>query len=112
MVETNERWDKWEPDGPDQRSVLREIARHMRSGWKSRDKLGSVGFKAGHQLAHKGWKFGSGVVDLADGSAIPGIKGLRALIVAGRYDWFEKAASLAPGTTVNAGDAPTPVERQ
>ena len=112
MTDTYKRWDKWEPDGPDQRSVLREIARHMRSGWKSRDKLGSVGFKAGHQLAHKGWKFGSGVVDLADGSAIPGIKGLRALIVAGRYDWFEKAASLAPGTTVNAGDAPTPVERQ
>jgi hypothetical protein len=106
------RWDQWDPDGPDQRSVLREIARHMRRGWNSRDKLGSVGFKAGHQLAHKGWKFGSAVVDLADGSAIPGIKGLRALIVAGRHEWFEQAASLAPGTTVNAGDAPTPVERQ
>lgn len=112
MDEGYKRWDQWDPDGPDQRSVLREIARHMRRGWNSRDKLGSVGFKAGHQLAHKGWKFGSAVVDLADGSAIPGIKGLRALIVAGRHEWFEQAASLAPGTTVNAGDAPTPVERQ
>ena len=111
MDEGYKRWDQWDPDGPDQRSVLREIARHMRRGWKNRDKLGSVGFKAGHRLAHKGWKFGSGVVDLADGSAIPGIKGLRALIVAGRHEWFEQAASLAPGTTVNAGDAPTPVER-
>lgn len=112
MDEGYKRWDQWDPDGPDQPSVLREIARHMRRGWKNRDKLGSVGFKAGHRLAHKGWKFGSGVVDLADGSAIPGIKGLRALIVAGRHEWFEQAASLAPGTTVNAGDAPTPVERQ
>ncbi len=111
MADTYKPWDKWEPDGPDQRSVLGEIARHMRGGWNSRAKLGSVGFKAGHQLAHKGWKFGSGVVDLADGSAVPGIKGLRALIVAGRHDWFEKAASLAPGTSVNAGGAPTPVER-
>lgn len=107
----NKSWHGWEPDGPDQRSVLREIARHMKNGWEHRGNPGSTAFKAAHQLAHKGWKFGSGIVDLADGSGVPGIKALRALIIAGRYDWFERAAALAPGDRVTAADAPTSVER-
>ena len=104
-------WHEWEPDGPDQGSVLREIARHMRNAWEHREKIGSTNFKAGHQLAHKGWKYGAGVVDLSDGSAIPGIKALRALIIAGRYDWFERASSMGPGEGVTALEAPTGIER-
>lgn len=38
-------------------------------------------------------------------------KGLRALIVAGRHVWFERAAALAPGKMVTADAAPTPTER-
>lgn len=90
-------WHEWEPDGPDQGSVLREIARHMKNGWEHRDNPGSTAFKAGHRLAYRGWKFGSGVVDLADASGVSGIKALRVLIIAGRYDWFERAAAMAPG---------------
>lgn len=111
MTPSYGRWDKWEAEGTDQRAVLREIARHMRNAWQHRDNLGSVYFKAGHQLAHKGWKFGAGVVDLADGMAIPGIKGLRVLIVSGRHEWFERAAELAPGQAGTAADAPTPAEK-
>lgn len=104
-------WHEWEPDGSDQQSVLKEVARHMQNAWEHRDKPGSTRFKAGHQLAHKGWKFGSGVVDLADGSAVAGIKALRALIIAGRHDWFQRAAEVAPGESVTALDAPTTTER-
>lgn len=107
----NKSWHEWEPDGPDQGSVLREIARHMKNGWENRDNPGSTAFKAGHQLAYKGWKFGSGVVDLADGSGVSGIKALRVLIIAGRYDWFERAAAMAPGDRVTPADAPRSVDR-
>jgi hypothetical protein len=83
----------------------------MANAWVWREDPGSTHFRAGHQLAHKGWKFGSGVVDLADGSAVPGIKALRALIIAGRHEWFERAAALAPGESLTALDAPSGVER-
>jgi hypothetical protein len=100
-------WHEWEADAPDQESVLREIARHMKDAWAYRDKTGNVRFKAGHQLAYKGWKFGGGLVDLSDGVAIPAIKALRALIIAGRYDWFEQAADHAPGQPATIADAPS-----
>ena len=104
-------WHEWEPDGPDQGSVLREIARHMKNGWEHSDNPASTDFKVGHRLAYRGWKFGSGVVDLADGSGVSGIKALRALIIAGRYDWFERAAAMAPGDNVTPADAPRSVDR-
>jgi hypothetical protein len=110
-LHSGKSWQAWEADGSDQRSVLWEIARHMANAWKWREKPGSTKFKAGYQLAHKGWKFGSGLVDLADGSATPGIKALRALIIAGRHDWFENAGGLAPGESRTALSVPSEKER-
>lgn len=104
-------WHDWAPDGSDQRSVLSEIARHMESAWQFRADPGNVRFKAGHQLAHKGWKFSAGVEDRAGELAVPGIKGLRALIIAGRHEWFQEAAQLAPGEPVTAIDAPSQAAR-
>jgi hypothetical protein len=100
-------WHDWTPDGTDQRSVLDEIARHMKSAWEFRADPGNVRFKAGHQLAHKGWKFRAGVESRDGTLALPGIKGLRALIIAGRHEWFEEASRLAPGEAVTAIDAPS-----
>jgi hypothetical protein len=45
-------WDQWEPDTNQPSGVLSEIARHMELGHKSAANMGSIGFKAGHQLAH------------------------------------------------------------
>ena len=104
-------WHQWAPEGSDQRSILTEVAWHMKNAWEYRATPGNTRFKAGLQLAHKGWKFGGGVVDLADGTGVPSIKGLRALIISGRYDWFERAAALAPGKAATAADAPSAQER-
>lgn len=111
MTDNWKSWHEWQPDGPDVRSVLAEVSRHMKNGWEHRAKPGSTRFKAAHQLSHKGWKFPSGVVDVADGWVTPSIKALRALIIAGRYDWFERGAMLAPGVAATASEAPTPHEQ-
>jgi len=104
-------WHQWAPEGSDQRSILTEIAWHMKNAWEYRATPGNTHFKAGLQLAHKGWKLGGGLVDLADGTGVPSIKGLRALIISGRHDWFERAAALAPGKPATAADAPSESER-
>jgi hypothetical protein len=83
----------------------------MRSAWEVREKPKSTAFKAGHQLAYKGWKFPSALVDMADGSEVTGVKALRALIIAGRYDWFERAAALAPGSVITPMGAGSDIER-
>lgn len=98
-------WDKFEPDSNQPSDVLSEVARHMELGHQSADDMGSVGFKAGHQLAHKGWKFPGGVYDVATDTTYPGIKGLRALILAGRHDWFQRAA-WSNGEPAHASDIP------
>jgi hypothetical protein len=85
-------WDKFEPDSNRPVDILREVARHMELAHRAAANPSSLGFKAGHQLAHKGWAFPAGVYDVATGTTYPGIKGLRALILAGRYDWFSSAA--------------------
>jgi len=102
-------WDKWEPDTNQPSGVLSEIARHMELGHKSAANMGSIGFKAGQQLAHKGWRFPSGVFDVATGTTYPGIKGLRALILAGRHDWFQRAAwsGGVPAQVMDIPDAAT-----
>ena len=85
-------WDKFEPDSNRPGDILREVARHMELAHRASANPSSLGFKAGHQLAHTGWAFPAGVYDVATGTTYPGIKGLRALILAGRYDWFSSAA--------------------
>lgn len=104
-------WHEWQPNGADPGSVLAEIARHMRNAWVYRANTGDTHFKAGWQLAHKGWKFGGGLIDLADGAGVPGINAVRALIIAGRQDWFEQAAAAAPGQMSTVFDAPSLAER-
>ena len=104
-------WDKFEPDSNQPSDVLSEVARHMAAGHQSAGNMGSVGFKAGHQLSHKGWKFPGGVYDAATNTTYPGIKGLRALILAGKHDWFQRAA-WSTGVPADASDIPDAATRE
>lgn len=104
-------WDKFEPDSNQPSDILSEIARHMELGHQSAGDMGSVGFKAGHQLSHKGWKFPGGVYDVATDTTYPGIKGLRALILAGKHDWFQRAA-WSKGVPARASDIPDAATRE
>jgi hypothetical protein len=104
-------WDKFEPDSNQPSDVLSEVARHMEAGHQSAGNMGSVGFNAGHQLSHKGWKFPGGVYDVATNTTYPGIKGLRALILAGRHDWFQRAA-WSTGVPAHASEIPDAATRE
>ena len=76
-------------------SLLLEVARHMQNGYEHRDKPKSARFNAGHELAHKGWRFPAGLYDVATGQMTSGIKAIRALIVSGKASWFQDAAFMA-----------------
>jgi hypothetical protein len=104
-------WDQFEPDSNRAGDILREIARHMELAHRASANPGSVGFKAGHQLAHKGWAFPAGVYDVASGVTYPGIKGLRGLIFAGHHDWFEHV-SWSQGQVSSPSEVVDPGTRQ
>jgi hypothetical protein len=74
--------------------LLFEVARHMENGFEHRDQPSSSRFRAGHQLAHKGWRFPAGLYDASTGQVTPGIKAIRALMVSGKHSWFSEAAMV------------------
>jgi hypothetical protein len=74
--------------------LLREVARHMENGYNHRDQPNSTRFRAGHQLAHKGWRFPAGLYDASTGQVTPGIKAIRALMITGKHSWFADASLL------------------
>lgn len=78
-------------------TLLGEVARHMENGYEHRDQPKSARFNAGHQLAHKGWRFPAGLYDVASGQMTSGIKAIRALIVSGKASWFRSASFMAMG---------------
>jgi hypothetical protein len=78
-------------------SLLNEVARHMENGYEHRNQPKSARFNAGHQLAHKGWRFPAGLYDVATGQMTSGIKAIRALIVSDKASWFRSASFMAMG---------------
>ena len=73
-------------------SLLNEVARHMENGYDNREQPDSTRFRAAHQLAHKGWRFPSGMYDTQSGQMTSGIKAIRALIICNKSNWFRSAA--------------------
>jgi len=87
--------------------LLFEVARHMENGFEHRDQPNSSRFRAGHQLAHKGWRFPAGLYDASTGQVTPGIKAIRALMVLGKHSWFSEAAMIL---SINDLKAVTPAD--
>lgn len=96
-------------------TLLFEVARHMENGFEHRDQPNSSRFRAGHQLAHKGWRFPAGLYDASTGQVTPGIKAIRALMVSGKHSWFSEAAmvlAMKDIQPVTPGDVSDPGARK